>query len=129
MISFVKKINESPGAIYGKGSPMESITCAENQLELIFAKEYKEYLLTFSVMAIDGREFTGLSKSKRVNVVSVTLHQRELNPDLPCDWYVVEEANIDGIVIWQNSDGAIYQTQPGLAAIKIADSFEKYVFG
>ena len=42
-------------------------------------------------------------------------------------WYVVEEANIDGIVIWQDSDGTVYQTMPNSECKAIANSLMEYI--
>lgn len=33
-------------------------------------------------------------------------------PRIEASWYVIEEAHIDGIVIWQNELGHVYQTSP-----------------
>ena len=60
-------------------------------------------------------------------MVQVTLEERANLPDVPADWYVVEQANIDGIVIWQAVSGEIYQTQPGAQPVKIADSLTEYI--
>lgn len=127
MSSLVKKIKSSPNALFGKGVSAEEIAKAEEKLQLKFAKEYCDYLSAFTVVAIDGRELTGLSNSKRVNVVAVTESQRRLNQNAPADLYVVEEANIDGIVVWQNESGMVYQTAPGAKMIKVADSLESYL--
>lgn len=127
MSSLVKKIKSSPDALFGKGVSAEEIAKAEEKLQLKFAKEYCDYLSAFTVVAIDGRELTGLSNSKRVNVVAVTESQRKLNQDAPANLYVVEEANIDGIVVWQNESGMVYQTAPGAKMIKVADSLESYL--
>lgn len=42
-------------------------------------------------------------------------------------YYVVEQANIDGIVIWQASDGKVYQTNPKLKPLQIAESLSEYI--
>ena len=74
------------------------------------------------------RHLTGLSKSARLNVVDVTAAQREWTPEAS-SWYVVEETYIDGIVIWQSSEGAVYRTVPGVRARKIFDSLTEYIKG
>ena len=127
MKSLIENIKQVPDVLYGKGATEEEINYAENKLKLEFSKEYKEYLSAFSVVAFDGREFTGLGKIKRVNVVDVTNSLRAINT-VPQDWYVIEETNIDGIAIWQNKQGEIYQTIPFNQAKKIANSFQEYLF-
>ena len=57
----------------------------------------------------------------------VTKEEREKMPDVPQSWYVIEQAHIDGIVIWQSGDGDIYQTIPGYNPQKIADSLAEYI--
>jgi hypothetical protein len=41
--------------------------------------------------------------------------------------YVVEQANIDGIVIWQSETGEVFQTMPNALPIKISDSLLEYL--
>lgn len=127
MSQLVDKIINNPDAIYGIGVKESDIDSAEEILGTKFAQEYREYLKGIGITAVDGHELTGLCKSERVNVVPVTLHQRELNPEINPKWYVVEEANIDGIVVWQSSDGSIYETILGSKAEKISESLEQYL--
>ena len=126
MSTFVEMLKNNPDTLFGKGSTSEEITNAENALQLSFAPEYKDYLSTLTLVAFEGRELTGLCKSKRLNVVDVTLAQRKLIPDMPSDLYVVEETNIDGIVIWQNQAGKVFQTAPNACTMNVADSLAEY---
>ena len=103
------------------------ITEAEIQLRLNFADEYKIYLKTFGAIMANGIELTGIAKSKYRNVVLVTQEERILNPKVPNSMYVVENTCVDGIVIWQDSEGYIYKTQPNLEPKKIADSLVEYI--
>ena len=75
----------------------------------------------------DGIELTGIAKSEYRNVVSVTKKERILNPKVPDTMYVIENTCIDGIIIWQDTEGYIYQTKPNLEPKKIADSLADYV--
>lgn len=127
MMSLIDVITNENDALHGKGSSEKDISMAEELLGLMFSEEYREYLKAFTIAAINGIELTGLSKSKRVNVVLVTRNQRKLNPLIPKDWYVVEEANIDGIILWQNDTGAVFQSVPGMDIIKVADSIVEYL--
>ena len=103
------------------------ITEAEIQLRLNFADEYKVYLKTFGAIMANGIELTGIVKSQYRNVVAVTQEERILNPKVPNSMYVVESTCVDGIVIWQDSEGYIYKTQPNLEPKKIADSLVEYI--
>ena len=127
MKEFIARIKNNPDAIFGKGCRKEEVDAAEKDLGVRFAEDYKEYLMNLSVVALDGREFTGITKVKRVNVVDVTKQQKKHNSSIPINWYVIEEANIDGIVVWQDETGSIYETISGKQAKKVADSFDAYI--
>lgn len=127
MSQLVDKLINNSDAICGIGVNESDVDSAEEMLGTKFSEEYREYLIGIGITAVDGHELTGICKPVRVNVVSVTLHQRELNPEINPEWYVVEEANIDGIVIWQSSDGSIYETILGANAEKISESLEQYL--
>lgn len=100
---------------------------AEEELSIRFADDYRQYLLAFGEVSYYGHELTGVCPYPRLSVVNVTNELRELFPDVPSDWYVIEETNIDGIVIWQSSDGAVYQAVPNMQPSKIAESLLDYI--
>lgn len=101
----------------------DQIKEAEQELGLKFSNEYREYLKNLGVVTFEGHEFTGICSFKRLNVVDVTKEEREYHPEIPSDWYVVEQLNIDGMVIWQTQDGSIYLN----GSKKVADSLAEYV--
>jgi len=41
--------------------------------------------------------------------------------------YVVEEVHVDGLVIWQDESGQVYQTIPGSLPQKIANTLSDYL--
>ena len=127
MEKIISTIKKKASYIGSDGRSEVEIAQAEAILGNHFAADYREYLLRIGIACFDGRELTGLSNSKRLNVVDVTLAEKKIIPDVPQDWYVLEEANIDGIVIWQSSTGEIFQTQPGRETIKLADSICDYL--
>ena len=100
---------------------------AEDNLQLFFSKDYQEYLGQIGLACFDGHELTGITDDERLDVISVTKEKRALFANIPLSWYVIEEANIDGIVIWQNAEGEIYQTSPGCKPSKIANSLLEYI--
>ena len=108
--SLVEFIKNDPDAITNTGASQESVQKAEEILSIKFAPDYREYLLTFGIAISDGHEFTGLSNLDRTNVIKVTIANREVGNEKRKDMYVVEEANIDGIVVWQKEDGTVYTT-------------------
>ncbi len=100
---------------------------AASELNLQFAADYCEYLLNIGLVAYDGHELTGVCKSSRLNVVSVTKEERKKNRSIPRGFYVIEKANIDGIVIWQKSTGEIFETVFDSPPTKICKSLSEYI--
>jgi hypothetical protein len=127
MSNIIQTIQKLPQLLPLKGASEAEIAVAEKKLALHFAQEYKSYLQTFGAILADGIELTGIAKSKSRDVVSVTLQERELNPEVSQAYYVVENVGIDGIVIWQNENGEIFQTLPQTPPQKIANSLVEYV--
>ncbi|MDM8534774.1 SMI1/KNR4 family protein [Clostridiaceae bacterium HSG29] len=127
MTEIIKSFQEKSDLLSGKGVSEELIENAENILGLKFADEYKEYLLHFGVVAFDGHELTGISSIDRLDVIKVTLNELQKNAMVPTKMYVIEVANIDGIIIWQSSEGDIYETIMDTKPIKICDSISEYI--
>ncbi len=127
MNDIVEIISKKNNVILGIAAAQKSIDEAEISLDLKFTDEYKKYLLNFGCMIMDGREFTGISHNKLYDVVSITQYRKSMDEDIPSDWYVIEQLNIDGIVIWQASSGEIYQTSPETEPIKLCDSLADYI--
>lgn len=127
MAEIIDKLQSSTNFIAVGRVTEQQIMLAEEKLGVHFANDYYAYVQVFGVAVAAGHEFTGICNSKRLNVVDVTLSEKGITPDVPHDWYVLEEANIDGIVIWQNSAGEVFQTQPGRKPIKIAASICDYL--
>lgn len=119
--------SEVPDIIVGKGASLDDIEQAEELLGTKFSCDYREYLKKYGAVVFDGHELTGISKAKQLDVASVTQEQRKYyTAENAKNMYVVENLNIDGVIIWQSSDGAIYETQ-GNKRNKIYDSFTEYV--
>lgn len=127
MNSIADMMRSFPDFIGSNGRSEKEITEAERVLELCFSPDYRQYLREIGLASFDGHELTGLTANKRLNVVSVTASNRNGDSDIPNSWYVIEEANIDGIVIWQNSSGEVFQAMPGTNAKKICDSLVEFV--
>lgn len=126
MNSVLDALRNAPDFIGGSGCGEDAIRTAEQALGLSFAPDYREYLRAFGLACFDGHELTGICKASRLNVVDVTLEERTHFP-AASGWYVVEQANIDGVVIWQAPDGEIYQTMPGQPPRKLCDLLTGYV--
>lgn len=110
-----------------EGATQAEIIEAEARLKLSFSAEYREYLTSYGVASMNGHELTGIVKAPRLNVVDVTLNEREKNSNDLSNLYVIEDLGIDKIIIWQNSDGDLFQTVGDSAAQKMAKTFEQYL--
>lgn len=127
MTKIVNTIKKLPNLLPLKAASNTDIVDAELQLRINFPEEYKNYLSTFGAIIADGIELTGIAKSEHRNVVSVTKQEWVLNTNVPHTMYVVESAGVDGIIIWQDTNGVIYQTVPGGNPKKIAESLNGYI--
>lgn len=127
MTKIVNTIKKLPNLLPLKAASNTDIVDAELQLRINFPEEYKNYLSTFGAIIADGIELTGIAKSEHRNVVSVTKQEWDLNTNVPHTMYVVESAGVDGIIIWQDTNGVIYQTVPGGNPKKITESLNDYI--
>mgnify|MGYP002515871553 CR=1 FL=1 len=127
MKKIVDLINSLPGMLPLKPANEVQISDAELQLRVRFADEYREYLKAFGSIIADGIELTGIAKSEYRNVVSLTKKERELNSKIPNSLYVIENTCVDGIIIWQDKAGIVYQSSPGSEPEKIASSLYEYI--
>jgi hypothetical protein len=127
MTTIVDTIQAIPNLLPLKAASTTEITDAELQLRISFSNEYKEYLSTFGAIMAEGIELTGIAKSEHRYVVSVTKQEWELNTNVPHTMYVVESAGIDGVIIWQDTNGVIYQTSPSTTPKQIAQSLNDYL--
>ena len=127
MSKIVETIQNLENLIPLKPASIEDIENVEIELALPLAKDYKEYLLNFGAIMANDIELTGIAKSKNRNVVEVTKREWNLNRKIKHNLYVVENIGIDGIIIWQDSSGSIYESKPNYEAKKIANNFLEYI--
>lgn len=127
MKNIISTIKELPELLSLSPASTIEISDAELQLCLRFSDEYKSYLGEFGAIIADGIELTGIAKSDNRNVVTVTKQEWELNTQVTHNLYVVENVGIEGIIIWQDSNGIVYQTTPNKQPVKIAESLEDYL--
>ena len=74
-----------------------------------------------------GHELTGIREGdEAIDVVELTLVERLFFPNIPREWYVIEQTHIDDIVIWKDSDENIYKATSQQFA-KICDSLKEYI--
>lgn len=126
MEDIIKTLKDAPDFIGGTGRTDVEIERVQKELGIDFATDYKTYLKEIGLACFDGHELTGICEDPRLDVVHVTKDQRENNPKSR-SLYVIEEANIDGIVIWQDFSGNIYMTVENSRPKLIADSLAAYI--
>lgn len=126
MKNIIDVLRSMPDFIGSNGRSKEEIELAETMLEVAFARDYRNYLEEIGLACFDGHELTGLTKTDRLNVVTVTMEQRERFGKIASTWYVIEEANIYGIVIWQDTEGFVYEAASNAKVKKVADSLSEY---
>ena len=127
MDRIVDVINSLSDLLTLKPATNAQITDAELQLRVSFADEYKQYLSAFGAIMADGVELSGIAKADHRNVVCLTKRERELNPNIPNNMYVIEDTHVDGIIIWQDTNGIIYKSEPNKSAIKVENSLSEYL--
>ena len=127
MSELITMLTQKPGIISTGSVSDELIKKAEDTLSLKFAADYKEYLANLGCVSLPGHELTGIFKSVRLNVIDATMRNRQLFTNIPADCYVIEEANIDDIVIWQNGSGIIFKATPRTEPVQIAKSLVDYL--
>lgn len=110
-------------------TPASSDDVDDIQLELglRLSEEYKEYLLKYGAIMADDIELTGFAKAEIRNVEKVTQREWKANNKIKHNLYVIENMGIDGIIIWQDEDGKIYESTPNSDAKQIADSLAEYL--
>lgn len=127
MENIIDTLRSIPDYIGSNGRTEKIILEAELSLGVAFADDYRQYLEVIGLACFDGHELTGLTDIIRLDVISVTKEQRAINTNIPATWYVVEQTNIDGIIIWQDRMGRVYQASPFGMPTKIANSLLEYI--
>lgn len=127
MSKIIDVINNLENLLSLKPASTDDVGNIEIELALPLAEEYKEYLLEFGAILADDIELTGVAKSKNRDVVQVTKKEWAANDKIKHNLYVVENVGIDGIVIWQDGSGTVYESRPNQEARKIANSLSDYI--
>ena len=126
-MDIIKVINKFNDLYFLGGVEDKTIEDAEKVLNLKFSDEYKQYLSEFGAATFNGREFTGIVNSKRLNVVEVTKQYRKYNTTVPDNYYVIENLHIDNTFILQDEKGYVYQATGKEPPVKIYESIVEYV--
>ncbi|MCD8052843.1 MAG: SMI1/KNR4 family protein [Lachnospiraceae bacterium] len=127
MSKIIDTIENLPNLLPLKPATVEEVENAEIELALPFADDYKEYVLKYGAIMADDVELTGIAKSKNRDVVQVTRREWKANGNIGHNMYVVENVGIDGIIIWQDCSGKIYESTPNHYAKQIANDLSSYL--
>lgn len=105
----------------------ESVAEAEHYLGLQFAPDYKAYVQRFGAISACGIELTGVTTSRRLDVVAVTKMNRAMNGNIPLDMYVIEDMAIDALLVLPDATGAVYSAPPHGVPRKVFICLADYV--
>jgi len=105
----------------------EVIKNAEESLNLKFAGDYKEYLSVFGAAWSDSIAISGIIDDEEYGVVELTNKLRPFHTKIPLNFYVIEDVGVDGLVIWQDESGAIYQSIPNNEPMRLYDNLSDYL--
>ena len=123
----IQAINELDHLCVLLPATLSAVSEAEQALGLRFAPDYKAYVLQFCAISACGIELTGVTTSRRLDVVSVTKQERARNSCIPLNMYVIENMATDGLLILQDASGAVYAAAPLGKPHKVFDSLTAYV--
>lgn len=126
-MDIIKIINSLEDVISTGAATTEEIRNAEKELNVNFSEEYRKVLAEFGSVLSEEIELVGITKSQNRNVVIVTKREREYNLLIPENLYVVENLGIEGVIIWQNEKGEIFQSMSNNAPQKICNSLAEYI--
>ena len=110
-----------------KPASMEQIMEAEKELGVRFADDYTRYVEKYGVISARGIELTGVTTHERLSVVAVTKKERNMNPNIPANMYVIENIAIDGIVALQDETGKVYTISPNGTPKLVCGTLAEYV--
>lgn len=110
-----------------KPNSVGQIIEAEKELGLNFANDYIKYVEKYGAISAKGIELTGVTTHERLSVVSITKKERNMNPNIPINMYVIENVAIDGIIALQDETGKIYTITPNKTPKLSYNSLSEYI--
>ena len=106
---------------------MEQIIEAEKELGVNFANDYTRYVEKYGAISAKGIELTGVTICERLNVIPVTKRERNMNPNIPANMYVIENTAINGLISLQDETGKIYTVTPNETPKLSYNSLSEYI--
>ena len=110
-----------------KPTSVGQIIEAEKELGLNFANDYIKYVEKYGAISAKGIELTGVTTHERLSVVSITKKERNMNPNIPINMYVIENVAIDGIIALQDETDKIYTITPNKTPKLSYNSLSEYI--
>lgn len=110
-----------------KPTSVGQIIEAEKELGLNFTNDYIKYVEKYGAISAKGIELTGVTTHERLSVVSITKKERNMNPNIPINMYVIENVAIDGIIALQDETGKIYTITPNKTPKLSYNSLSEYI--
>lgn len=127
MKDIIQTISNLENMRFIKPASMEQIIEAEKELGVNFADDYTKYVEKYGVISAKGIELTGVTIYKRLSVVSITKRERNMNPNIPANMYVIENIAIDGLIALQDETGKVYTITPNGTPKLSCNSLSEYV--
>lgn len=130
MKDIIQTISNLEDMRFIKPTPIEQIIKAEKELSINFADDYTKYVKKYGAISAKGIELTDVTTCERLNVISVTKRERNMNPNIPSNMYVIENIAIDGLITLQDETGKVYTVTPNespkLSHKSLSEYIEKY---
>lgn len=127
MKDIIQTINNLENMRFIKPVSMEQIIEAEKELGVNFADDYIKYVKKYGVISAKGIELTGVTTCERLNVISVTKRERNINPNIPANMYVIENTAINGLIALQDETGKVYTITPNETPKLNCNSLSEYI--
>ena len=127
MKDIIQTISNLENMRFIKPASMEQIIEAEKELGVNFADDYTKYVEKYGAISAKGIELTGVTNYKRLSVVSITKRERNMNPNIPANMYVIENIAIDSLIALQDETGKVYTVTPNKTPKLSYNSLSEYI--
>lgn len=127
MKDIIQTISNLENMRFIKPVSMEEIIEAEKELGVNFADDYIKYVKKYGAISAKGIELTGVTTHERLSVVSITKKERNMNPNIPINMYVIENIAIDGLIALQDETSKIYTVTPNKTPKLSYNSLSEYI--
>lgn len=127
MKDIIQTISNLENMRFIKPVSIEQIIEAEKKLGVNFADDYIKYVKKYDAISAKGIELTGVTTHERLSVVSITKKERNMNPNIPINMYVIENIAIDGLIALQDKTGKVYTVTPNETPKLSCNSLSEYI--